>query len=343
MLTTTTSLALLGLASTAVNAAGIVDNLQLFSKLTSLAATHYEGEYKIQNVATGDYLHFDRPADTTNLVTSSSPNTVTLGHDSAYGQSGVKWDTWTGTYITGMSKCVSAQWDADLGVDGAAVSYACKVGGASDGSDSLEVAKQFWKLVPCGSSSSSSEDDSSSSDDVADTDNSVQFNAASSSSGSKLAAHADFSASSSSSSSEDDSAPTTTSSASAPSKSVDKHDRSTWVCRHDGKWLARHYRYVTEAGHVECKDELEAYWASQKRRMARRSRVAHGAAVDTAVARREKRDDSTYCIIAVDHLTDMATRALTPDHISTFGGYSSLKLAEWNENDSSQHWRITSA
>ncbi|GAA5836847.1 hypothetical protein JCM9279_007677 [Rhodotorula babjevae] len=336
MLTTTTSLALLAVAGTAVNAAGIVDNLQLFSKLTSLAATHYEGEYKIQNVATGDYLQFDRPGDTTNLVTSSSPNTVTLGHDSAYGQSGVKWDTWTGTYITGMSKCVSAQWDADLGVDGAAVSYACKVGGSSDGSDSLEVAKQFWKLVPCGSSSSSSDDTS---DDVADTDSSVQFNAASSGS-SKVALAADFS-SASASSEKDDSTPSTTSSASASTQSVDKHDRSTWVCRHDGKWLARHYRYVTEAGHIECKDELEAYWASQKRRMSRRSRLAHGKAVDAA--RREKRDDSTYCIIAVDHLTDMTTRALTPDQISTFGGYSSLKLADWNENDSSQHWRIISA
>ncbi|GAA5907101.1 hypothetical protein JCM8208_004513 [Rhodotorula glutinis] len=338
MLSTTTSLALLGLASTAVNAAGIVDNLQLFSKLTSLAATHYEGQYKIQNVATGDYLQFDRPGDTTNLITSSSPNTVTLGHDSAYGQSGVKWDTWTGTYITGMSKCVSAQWDDQQGVDGAAVSYACKVGGSSDGSDSLEVAKQFWKLVPCGSSSSSSSSDDSS--DVADTDSSVQFNAAKSSSSNKMAAVADFSAASDDSG--DDSAPTTTSSAPASTQSVDKHDRTTWVCRHDGKWLARHYRYVTEAGHVECKDELEAYWASQKRRMARRSRVAHGHAVD-AVARRDKRDESTYCIIAVDHLTDMTTRALTPDHISTFGGYSSLKLADWNENDSSQHWRIISA
>ena len=290
-----------------------------------------------------------------------------------------------------MSKCVSAQWDDALGVDHAAVSYACKVGGSSDGTDSLEVAKQFWKLVPCGSSSSSSSSDDTA-DDVADTDNSVQFNAASYSSSSKAAVDADFS--SSSASSDDDSAPTTTSSASASTQSVDKHDRSTWVCRHDGKWcvvgslllspcpsrpralltlapsharrLARHYRYVTEAGHIECKDELEAYWASQKRRMARRSRLAHGKAV-------EKRDDSTYCIIAVDHLTgasllalfshrrrpltptdrplvslprppaDMATRALTPDQISTFGGYSSLKLANWDENDSSQHWRIISA
>lgn len=319
--------ALVGLATaSSVNGAGIVDNLGLFTKLTSLAATHYSGEYKVQNVATGEYLHFSRPDDTTNLVASyDDSQTVTLGHDSAYGQSGKNWDTWSGTYIRGLEKCMSAQWDDQLGVDHAAVSYACKVGGSSDGSDSLEVAKQFWKLVPCGSDGSDDNDDDSSA---------VQFNAASSS-GSAKAANAKFVQASSS---DDDSSASSTSSASASTQSVDPKDRSTWVCRHEGKWLARHYRYVTEAGHIECKDELEAYRASQQsRRMARRSRLAHAAAL------KKRASSSTYCIIAVDHLTDMTTRALTPDHIATFGGYSSLKLAEWDENDSSQHWRITSA
>lgn len=164
------------------------------------------------------------PDDTTNLVASyDDSQTVTLGHDSAYGQSGKNWDTWSGTYIRGLEKCMSAQWDDQLGVDHAAVSYACKVGGSSDGSDSLEVAKQFWKLVPCGSDGSDDNDDDSSA---------VQFNAASSS-GSAKAANAKFVQASSS---DDDSSASSTSSASTSTQSVDPKDRSTWVCRHEGKW-----------------------------------------------------------------------------------------------------------
>jgi len=48
-----------------------------------------------------------------------------MGSDSAYGQSGVKWQTWAGTYITGLSKCASSQWGHDQGYNIAAVSYAC--------------------------------------------------------------------------------------------------------------------------------------------------------------------------------------------------------------------------
>lgn len=34
--------------------------LSLSHVAQSLAATHYSGEYKVQNVATGEYLHFSR-------------------------------------------------------------------------------------------------------------------------------------------------------------------------------------------------------------------------------------------------------------------------------------------
>lgn len=46
---------------------------------------------------------------------------------------------------------------------------------------------------------------------------------------------------------------------------------------------------------------------------------------------KKRAPETKYCIVAVDHLTDMTARALTPNHISTVGGYSSLALAEWNE------------
>ncbi|BGP42903.1 hypothetical protein JCM10449v2_006918 [Rhodotorula kratochvilovae] len=316
------------LAAGSATALGIIDNLPVFNKLASVAHDH-SGEYKIQNVASGKYLYFDRPGDTTNLITGNDDSqTVTLGQDSAYGQSGVKWDTWSGTYLRGLEKCMSAQWGEGsdgTGIDIAAVSYACKVGGSTDGTDSLEVAKQFWKLVPCGSSSSGDDDD--------DDEVSIQLNAAKAS-GSKAASTAEFTKASD----DDSSAATATSSASSSTQSVDPKDRTTWVCRHEGKWLARHPAYVWEAGHVECEDELKAYQASQ-RRMVRRSRVPHAAALNA----RQKRAEQTYCIIAVDHLTDMTTRALTPNHIETAGGYTSLELANWDETDPYQHWRLIAA
>ncbi|GAA5820398.1 hypothetical protein JCM3770_002428 [Rhodotorula araucariae] len=393
------------LAAVSVTAVGIVDNSAVFNRLAT-SAHEPSGQYKIQNVATGKYLYFERPDDTTNLITGNDDSrTVELGQDSAYGQSGRKYDTWSGTFIRGLEKCMSAQWGD--GIDHAAVSYACKVGGSTDGTDTLEVAKQFWKFVPCGSSSEAD-------DDHDDDKVSVQFNA-DESSGSHAASNAQFTKASD----DDSGSATATTKAPAATQSVDSKDRSTWVCRHPGWWLARHPDYITEAGHIECKDELAAYRASDggvevavqfnaeestgsdaasnarftkasdddsgsatvdskdrstwvcrhpgwwlarhpeyvteaghieckdelaafrtsQRRMIRRSRLPHGA----ALAARQKRAERTYCIIAVDHLTDMTTRALTPNHVETVGGYSSLKLADWDKTDPEQQWRLISA
>lgn len=57
----------------------------------------------------------------------------------------------------------------------------------------------------------------------------------------------------------------------------------------------------------------------------------------------KRASSQTYCIIALDHLTDMTTRAVTGKTIPSFGGYLSVELADWNEGDDSQHWRITPA
>lgn len=73
------------------------------------AAVSHSGDYYVQNVATGDYLHFERPDSTTNLVTGSSKTSITLGQDSASGYSGTNYGTYSGTYFTGLSKCMSAQ------------------------------------------------------------------------------------------------------------------------------------------------------------------------------------------------------------------------------------------
>lgn len=126
----------------------------------------------------------------------------------------------------------------------------------------------------------------------------------------------------------------------AATQSVDPRDRSTWVCRHEGKWLNRHPKYVTEAGHVECKDELEAYRASLKRR-------SH-----SSMARKYKRSSSLlqkratsgrFCIIAEDHLKDMTTRAVGSSTVATYGGYTSQALVDWDASDINQQWDITPA
>ncbi|GAA6063520.1 hypothetical protein JCM10212_004733 [Sporobolomyces blumeae] len=348
------SLTALSLVASGAHAIGIIDNVQTFVKLTT-SAVELDGDYYIQNAKTGKYLYFDRPGDTTNLITGNDKTPVTLGQDSQYGQSGVKWQTWAGTYITGLSKCASSQWGESSagGQNIAAVSYACKVGGSKDGTDSLEVAKQFWKMIPCGSSSD--DDSSASSTKTFNLNANVKLAAASSSSSSSSGSSSSSSSDSSSkSSSSDDNnsnnyVASSTSSKWTPqsTQTVDKSDRTTWICRHPGWWLDRHPAYVTEAGHVECKDDLEAYRASLKKRS---SVVEDGFASHARMHRKNKRaliekraSSNRVCIVAVDHSLDMATRAITPSVIDTFGGYKSVALADYDESDESQHWIVTAA
>ncbi|KAM0752858.1 hypothetical protein T439DRAFT_323469 [Meredithblackwellia eburnea MCA 4105] len=58
----------------------------------------------------------------------------------------------------------------------------------------------------------------------------------------------------------------------------------------------------------------------------------------------EKRGtQTTYYIIAFDHIFDMETRAIGSDSISTPGGYTSTVLNPWDTTDKSQTWTISSA
>ncbi|BGP27125.1 hypothetical protein JCM10295v2_006089 [Rhodotorula toruloides] len=368
---TSTSLALAALVAVSVSAQGIIDNAAVFTQLTQVADT-FDGDYYVKNVATGKYLFFDRASDTTNLVTGDAPTTITLGHDSQYGQSGNKNQRWEGTYFAGQTKCMSAQWDEQNGQDYAAVSYACKVGPDPTGTESLEVAKQFWRVVPCGSSSS----DSASTAEF-------KLNDVQSKSAKTIASF-----SSPSSSTESSWSPAATKS----SHKVDPHDRRTWVCRHDGAWLAEHPDYVYKLGKIECEEKLKSYLASHPQ-LKMNAVSSSGSRVDphdrttwkcghtgkwlarhpdyvwkegkiecrgTLLAyqasnhsKRRSLPDSfssftkpasnTYCIVAVDHLTDMTTKALTPDRIDTFGGYVSLKLADYDKTADEQQWIITKA
>lgn len=202
-------------------------------------AARFEGDYYVQNVKTGKYLYFDRPGDLTNLITGDERNSIQLGHDKSYGQSGRVWDHWEGTFLRGLNdKCMSAQWGEDQGVDVAGVSYACKVGPGSTGTDSLELAKQLWKLVPCGGGGGSFT--------TAKTSDFKQLAAVepkgddSSSGETKAAETATFEAKTQEAPTQ--AAPTEDEQDWTPkeTQAVDPKDRSTWVCRKDGKWLSEH-------------------------------------------------------------------------------------------------------
>ena len=126
-------------------------------------------------------------------------------------------------------------------------------------------------------------------------------------------------------------------------QSIDSYDRSTWVCKHPGWWLARHPGYISdgETPHPECKDDLIDYWRqvwAKRRRLARRSR-------HQSLRRRmlETRGQTVYTIITADHLYDMTTKALTGSSMSTYGGYTSTALADWDEEDPSQQWTVSKA
>ncbi|BGP03039.1 secreted protein [Rhodotorula toruloides] len=330
-------------------AGGSIDNSAQAAQVASQASTlNGAGNYVLTNVKTGKQLAFSRQGDTTDFYPGDGGDPVAIQFSGSMAR-----------ISGGNNKCASAQWSADYegGVDYAAVSYACAVGdGQKTGTDTLEKTKQWWYLVPAGSSGDSSSSSSSSSSPPAPTDNSnsdVVF-AASSSSGTtrriaaaKVASPSPAPSSSSSSVSAEQaeynklgywtSSSSTIDAKVADVSGVDKNDRKTWLCRHPGWWLADHPDYVTKAGHVECASDLAAYRASQSSsRMVKRHR-------DLAASILSKRGGQAYNIIAVDHLKDMATRAVAADQVDTFGGYTSTRLELWDQNDDGQRWVITQA
>ncbi|POY75920.1 hypothetical protein BMF94_1003 [Rhodotorula taiwanensis] len=388
------TLAAVPLLAVAVSAAGLIDNMKQFTAISNAAKT-FDGDYYVRNVKTGKYLYFDRPDDTTNLITGDEKKTIQLGHDKAYGQSGRKWDTWDGTYFRGLNdKCLSAQW-GEHGTDVAGVSYGCKVGEGTTGSDSLELAKQLWRVIPCGvGSGSGSGSGSSDSAATADFRQLATVDTKSDDSKPKAADTADFESPSDGSDAAEAEQPAANESAGP----VDPKDRSTWVCRKDGKWLSEHPDYVYEGGKIECKEDLEAYvkehgkpvddgidpndrttweckhdaqWLSEhpdyvwkagkiecrqrlldfyaKTGQKKRSyTTAEARAHSRRSAKRhselaKRGSEETFCIIALDHLTDMTTRALTEKTVASFGGYLSVELADFNKDDDSQHWVVTQA
>ncbi|BGP27231.1 secreted protein [Rhodotorula toruloides] len=336
-------------------AGGSIDNSAQADQVASQASTlNGAGNYVLTNVQTGKQLAFTRQGDTTDFYPGDGRGPVAIQFSGSMAR-----------ISGGNNKCASAQWSADYegGVDYAAVSYACAVGdGPKTGTDTLEKTKQWWYLVPAGSSGdSSSTSGSSSSSSPAPSSNSnsdVVFAASSSGTSRRVAAAkvaspspASSSPASSSSSANGVSAAQAeynklgywTSSSStidvsaADVSGVDKNDRKTWLCRHPGWWLADHPDYITKAGHVECASDLAAYRAAQSSsRMVKRHR-------DLAASLLSKRGGQAYYIIAVDHLKDMATRAVAADQVGTYGGYTSTRLALWNQNDDGQRWIITQA
>ncbi|GAA5934729.1 hypothetical protein JCM1841_006213 [Sporobolomyces salmonicolor] len=368
MRTFTTAFSIAALASVA-RSGGIIDNAIEAAKIAASASTlSGAGNYVFTNVATGQILSFTRNGDTTDFYPQDDGESLALQFaGNAARLSG------------GNNKCASAQWSYEFegGVDYAAVSYACAVGsGLLTGTDTLEKTKQWWYIVPAGSASSStSSSDASSSSSAAPsasasassstgaTFNEAKFNALaqskaaktpSVSSSSSSAASAASTPSSSSSSSDalslneqlaEDGYYTTSSSSinvhDVDTSGVSSYNRSTWICRHPGWWLAAHQSYVTKAGHVECADDLKAYLAANptSSRMTKRSRPSH----HEMAQKLAKKGQQTYWIIAVDHILDMATRAIGSESLSTYGGYTSTTLSLWNQNDNSQLWTVTPA
>ncbi|GAA6056965.1 hypothetical protein JCM3770_001989 [Rhodotorula araucariae] len=341
-----------------VRAGGIVDNAIQAAKLAASASTlNGAGSYIFTNVKTGKTLSFARNSGTTDFFPSDGGDPVEVQF---FG---------TAARISGgNNKCASAQWSYDVegGVDHAAVSYACKVGsGLLTGTATLEETKQWWYIVPAGTTSDASDEGNSSDDSSASTSDAVVFAASSkaktaaakvvsspAASSPKPAAASTPAASSSSDSSVSDKQAEynelgywTSSSSSISLKGVDmsnvnKKDRRTWVCRHPGWWLANHPAYITKAGHVECESDLEAYLADQKSgRMVRRSRPSHS----EMAKKLAKKGQQTYHLIAVDHILDMATRAIAHEAIPTVGGYTSTKLSLWDQSNDGQLWTITAA
>ncbi|KAK4055414.1 hypothetical protein OIO90_003252 [Microbotryomycetes sp. JL221] len=329
-----------------VSAGGSIDNSAEANAVMSSASTLGDGQYVIENVATGQVLSFSREGGTTNFYPNDSGDSVQVQFaDGAARLSG------------GNNKCVSAQWsyDTEGGVDHAAVSYACAVGqGEKTGTDTLEKTKQWWYLVPVddGSVSSGGGGDDNNNDDDSGDDDSQNDETASP----QVMLAAQPSKQSSSSSSASDSNDNNDSpqylshdkgyyeyeGSTIPLDKVDtskvnKYDRASWICRHPGWWLARHPDYVS-AGHPECASDLKAYRAANKR-FVRRS-TSHS---EMAKNMMKRGSSNAYYIVAQDHLQDMATRAVGSQAIQTYGGYTSTILSLWDKTDQSQMWTVTSA
>ncbi|GAA5995278.1 uncharacterized protein JCM10292_005073 [Rhodotorula paludigena] len=346
----------------AVRAGGIIDNaIEAAEILASASTLSGAGNYVFTNVKTGQQLSFSRSSDTTDFYPVDADEGEALA---------VQFFGSAARLSGGNNKCASAQWDADTdgGVDHAAVSYACTVGtGVLSGTSTLEKTKQWWYILPADDSTSSASTDSSStsttptatpSSTASFADNFVLAAVAASSSASRAAASssaAPVAASSSSATSVSAAQAsydklgywTTTSTtidvSLADTSSVVPQDQSTWVCRHPGWWLDAHPDYVTQAGHVECASDLAAYRAdhdSASKKMRRVRRDRHHAEVARSMGRRSAQ---TYHIIAVDHLSDMSTRAIAHESVTTAGGYISTKLSLWDKTDQGQLWTITAA
>jgi hypothetical protein len=58
-------------------------------------------------------------------------------------------------------------------------------------------------------------------------------------------------------------------------------------------WLNRHYAYITEAGHIECKDELTAYRA--KHNLKRSTHVRRMSSLREG-ALEKRAGEGTYCM-----------------------------------------------
>ncbi|GAA5940478.1 hypothetical protein JCM3775_004807 [Rhodotorula graminis] len=345
----TSSILSVAVLAAVVHAGGSIDNTARAAQLQASASTlRGAGNYVFTNVKTGKSLDFPRNDGTTDFFPSDGASAVAVQF---FGNAA--------RISGGNNKCASAQWSYDVegGVDHAAVSYACKVGsGLLTGTDSLEETKQWWYIVPAGTISDDSSDDSAppadTSSDSSDGDDSSDAVVFAASDKTKTAAakvaQVDTSPVVDSSASDDSyesrgywtSASSSISLDGVDTSKVNKQDRTTWVCRHPGWWLADHPAYVTKAGHVECASDLEAYLADQKRtRMTRRSRPSHS---DMA-KKLAKKGQQTFFLVAVDHILDMATRAMAHEPVATVGGYMSTRLSLWDESNDGQLWTISPA
>lgn len=119
--------------------------------------------------------------------------------------------------------------------------------------------------------------------------------------------------------------------------------------------MCSHPGYVTYEGHVECAAELAAAQAANGdcTRMSKRSHVSVARSLQKRGAQQQ------YFLIAVDHILNQRTRAVTGDSIGTFGGYKSAKLDLWDQvcpttrtskfadrvsqSNPSQMWTVTAA
>ncbi|GAA5939331.1 uncharacterized protein JCM15063_004489 [Sporobolomyces koalae] len=370
MRTSTTALALSALVSY-VKAGGIIDNTaEAASILASASGLSGEGNYVITNVQTGQQLSFAREDGTTNFYPQSGGDPVAIqfaGNAARISGGNNKCASAQWSYdFEGGVDYAAVSYACAVGE------------GLLTGTDTLEKTKQWWYFVPAGTTSddSSSSDKGALTADklnalkgakaakVASQQVTSSAEAAAPAPSSEAPApkaestpaasspvSAPASGSSSSSSSGELSLDQqkakygyyTTSASSISIKDVDvskvnKQDKSTWICRHPGWWLARHSAYVKK--HVECASDLKAYLKDHPESA---RRLAKRASHHDMAKKLQKKGQQTFYIIAVDHILDMSTRAIAGSSLSTFGGYTSTTLSLWNKGDNSQLWTVSSA